>query len=106
MATPIAHKGSTAAAKVQAMTALDLLTKPELVQQAWDYFRNVQTKDLQYEPLISPNDQPAIELSREKMQKFVPELKKYYYDPARYKTYLDQLGIQYPTVRQNTGGAK
>ena len=45
MATPIAHKGATAGAKVQAMTMLDLLLKPELVDQAWDYFRNVQTKD-------------------------------------------------------------
>jgi aminobenzoyl-glutamate utilization protein B len=26
-------------------------------------------------------------------------LKKYYYDPARYKTYIEQLGIQYPTVK-------
>ena len=45
MATPIAHKGVTAGAKVQAMTILDLVTEPELVEQAWDYFRNVQTKD-------------------------------------------------------------
>jgi hypothetical protein len=29
-----------------------------------------------------------------------PEMKKYYYDPAKYKTYLEQLGINYPTVRQ------
>src|SRR5579862_9860407 len=34
MATPIAHKGSTAGAKVQAMTALDFLLQPELVQQS------------------------------------------------------------------------
>ena len=26
-------------------------------------------------------------------------MKKYYYDPTKYKTYLDQLGIKYPTVR-------
>ena len=45
MATPIAHKGTTAGAKVVAMTMLDLLLKPALVEQAWDYFRNVQTKD-------------------------------------------------------------
>ena len=31
MATPIAHKGVTAGAKVQAMTMIDLLTKPALV---------------------------------------------------------------------------
>jgi aminobenzoyl-glutamate utilization protein B len=99
MATPIAHKGSTAGAKVQAATALDFLLKPELIAQAWDYFRTVQTKDIKYEPLIGPDDKPAIELNKEKMERFAPELKKYYYNPAKYKTYLEQLGIQYPTVK-------
>src|SRR3989441_780970 len=100
MATPIAHKGSTAGAKVQAMTALDFLLTPALVQQAWEYFREVQTRDVKYTPLIGPADQPAIELNKEKMEKFVPELRKYYYDPSRFKTYLEQLGIRYPTVRK------
>jgi len=99
MAAPIAHKGSTAGAKVQAMTALDFLLQPELVQQAWDYFRNGQTKDVHYESFLSPGDQPAIEMNKEKMEKFTPQLKKYYYDPGRYKTYIEQLGIQYPTTR-------
>ena len=45
MATPIAHKGVVAGAKVQAMTMLDILLHPELVQKAWDYYNNVQTKD-------------------------------------------------------------
>ncbi|MGH9663166.1 MAG: amidohydrolase [Bryobacteraceae bacterium] len=99
MATPIAHKGSTAGAKVQVTTALDLLLRPELVSGAWDYFRTVQTKEVKYTPLIGPADRPAIEMNREKMEKYAPLLKKYYYDPAHYKTYLDQLGIRYPTVR-------
>src|SRR4029453_3742610 len=54
MATPIAHKGVIAGAKVQAMTVLDVLMKPDLVQQAWDYFRNVQTKETKYKPLLRP----------------------------------------------------
>jgi aminobenzoyl-glutamate utilization protein B len=99
MATPIAHKGSTTGAKVQAMTALDLLLQPQLISGAWDYFRNVQTKDIKYEPLIAATDQPALDLNREKMCRFAPQLRKYYYDPARYRTYLQQLGIKYPTVR-------
>jgi aminobenzoyl-glutamate utilization protein B len=99
MATPIAHKGVTAGAKVQAMTALDFLLNPELVTQAWDYFRNVQTKTRKYTPLIRPEDKPAIWLNTETMEKFRPEMRKYYYDQTRYKTYLDQLGIKYPTVR-------
>jgi len=100
MATPIAHKGSTAGAKVQAATALDFLLSPELVKRAWAYFHEVQTKETKYVPLIGPSDRPAIELNREKMAKFLPEVKKYYFDSAKHKTYLEQLGIKYPTVRR------
>lgn len=45
MATPIAHnKGVVAGAKVQAMTMVDLLPHPEIIQQAWTYFRDVRRK--------------------------------------------------------------
>ena len=99
MATPIAHKGCTAGAKVEAMTILDLLFKPEVLKEAWDYYNSVQTKDMKYTPLISNDDKPAIKLNTAIMETFRPEMKKYYYDPSRYSTYLEQLGIQYPTVR-------
>jgi aminobenzoyl-glutamate utilization protein B len=102
MATPIAHKGVIAGAKVQAMTMLDLLSRKELIDQAWTYFRDVQNKDTKYEPLIRPQDKPAIWLNKSTMDKYRAEMKKYYYDPSRYKTYLDQLGIKYPTVRTST----
>ena len=102
MATPIAHKGVIAGAKVQAMTVLDVLMRPEVVTDAWDYFRNVQTKTVKYTPLIRPQDKPATWLNEETMAKYRPELKKYYYDPTKFKTYLDQLGIKYPTVRTTT----
>src|SRR5437763_5840107 len=46
MATPIAHKGVIAGAKVQAMTMLDIVLHPELVEKSWDYFKNVQTKEM------------------------------------------------------------
>ena len=104
MATPIAHKGVIAGAKVQAMTILDVLMRPEVASQAWEYFRNVQTKDVKYTPLIRPADTPAISLNRETMARYRPELRTYYYDPAKYKTYLDQLGITYPTIRQPAPG--
>jgi aminobenzoyl-glutamate utilization protein B len=99
MATPIAHKGVVAGAKVQALTMLDALIRPELVEQAWDYFRNVQTKDVAYTPLIRPEDTPAVWLNEEVMTKYRPELREYYYDPTRYGSYLEQLGIEYPTTR-------
>ena len=98
MATPIAHKGIQYGAKVVALTVVDLLTRPELVTQAWDYFNNVQTKNTKYIPLIRPEDTPAIWLNKERMEKYRPEMKKYYYDPTKYKNYLDQLGIKYPTT--------
>ncbi len=103
MATPIAHKGATAGAKVVAMTVLDFLLRPELVQQAWDYFRNVQLKAQQYKPLIRPQDRPAIELNRGIMERYREQMRKYYYDPSKYSTYLEQLGVTYPTVRQPDG---
>jgi aminobenzoyl-glutamate utilization protein B len=102
MATPIAHKGVTAGAKVQAMTVIDLVMRPEVVQQAWDYFRNVQTKDVKYTPLLRAEDKPAIHLNKKITDQYRPEMRKYYFDPTKYKTYLDQLGIKYPTVRTST----
>jgi aminobenzoyl-glutamate utilization protein B len=99
MATPIAHKGVVAGAKVQAMTILDLVSRPELVEQAWKYFRDVQTKETKYEPLIRTQDQPAIWLNKATMERYRPEMKKFYYDPSRFPSYLDQLGIKYPTVK-------
>jgi len=99
MATPIAHKGVVAGAKVQALTMLDILTHPELVEKSWDYFKNVQTKDTQYKPFIRAGDVPAVWLNKKIMDQYRPEMKKLYYDPAKYGTYLEQLGIKYPTVR-------
>ena len=102
MATPIAHKGVTAGAKAEALTLLDMLVKPEVIKNAWTYFNDVQTKDTKYTPLISATDKPAITLNQGIMAQYRPEMKKYYYNPAKYKSYLDQLGIAYPTVRPAT----
>ena len=100
MATPIAHKGVTAGAMVQAMTMLDLLTRPEIVEAAWKYYREVQTKDQQYTSPLRPDDRPAIDLNTGIMERYRPEMRKYYFDPTKYQTYLEQLGITYPTVKR------
>jgi aminobenzoyl-glutamate utilization protein B len=99
MATPIAHKGVVAGAKVQAMTMLDILLHPDLVAKSWDYFKNVQTKDAQYKTFLRPGDKPAIWLNKDVMERFRPQMQKMYYDAGKYDTYLEQLGIKYPTVR-------
>jgi aminobenzoyl-glutamate utilization protein B len=100
MATPIAHKGVTAGAKVIALTTLDLLLRPALIEEAWKYFREVQTKETRYTPLISESDKPAVFLNKKLMDQYRPEMRKYYFNPSKYKTYLEQLGINYPTVKQ------
>jgi aminobenzoyl-glutamate utilization protein B len=100
MATPIAHKGVVAGAKVQAMTILDVLFTPQIDTDAWDYFNNVQTKDEKYKPFFAPTDKPPTWLNADIMAQYRPEMRKYYYDPKKYKTYLEQLGIEYPTVRK------
>jgi aminobenzoyl-glutamate utilization protein B len=99
MATPLAHKGVTAGAKAQAMTGLDLLLRPELVADAWRYFREVQTKDTKYTPLLRPGDRPVVTLNAATMGKYREQMRPLYYNPARYRTYLEQLGVKYPTVR-------
>jgi aminobenzoyl-glutamate utilization protein B len=99
MATPIAHKGATAGAKVVAMTLLDLLGRPGLVDSGWTDFRQVQTKDEKYVSFLRPEDQPAIELNSGIMARYRDKMKQFYYDPTKYRTYLEQLGIKYPTVR-------
>jgi len=103
MATPLAHKGTLAGAKAAALTLVDLFTNPKLLTDAKDYFTNVQNKEVHYKPFITANDPPAIFLNREIMDKYRPEMKKYYYDPVKYETYLEQLGITYPTLEKAQG---
>jgi aminobenzoyl-glutamate utilization protein B len=98
MATPVAHKGATAGAKVVAATMLDLIQNEELVDNAWTYFREEQTAEETYVPFIGDDDPPAIEKNRGIMGAYKEELSNYYYDPSKYDTYLEQLGIDYPQL--------
>jgi aminobenzoyl-glutamate utilization protein B len=101
MATPIAHKGATAGAKVVAMTVMDFLTQPDLMASAKDYFENEQKKETEYKPMITEQDPPPIELNTAIMEQFRPELEKFYFDETKYDTYLEQLGVEYPTVKED-----
>lgn len=95
-ATPVAHKGAVAGAKVVAMTVLDLLGTPRLRQEAWTYFTDVQTRDQQYVSLLRDHDHPPIEFNAGIMGRHKDQLRQFYYDPSRYRTYLEQLGVPYP----------
>ena len=103
MATPVAHKGATQGAKAYAMTIVDLLTRPDLLKASKDYFVNVQKAPEKYKPLLRPEDKPAIWLNKDTMDRYRPELRKYYYDPTKYKSYLEQLGIAYPPPMPEKG---
>lgn len=103
MATPIAHKGSNYGSRVVAMTAVDLLTRPELVADAKRYFDEVTTRDYRWESLIPLDTKPPTFLNEERMARFRPQLESLVYDPTRYATYLEQLGVEYPTVRRPVG---
>jgi aminobenzoyl-glutamate utilization protein B len=70
------------------------------VKEAWEYFNNIQTKDQKYIPFITKDDRPATHLNAEILGQFRSQMKRYYFDSSRHKTYLDQLGIKYPTVKE------
>jgi aminobenzoyl-glutamate utilization protein B len=97
MATPIAHKGAVAGGKAMAMTLLDLLTRPDLVVAAKRYFTDVQTKDVKYQPMLT-NETPYIEMNADIMAQFRDRMRPLYYNPKKHGTYLEQLGIAWPSL--------
>ena len=98
MATPVAHKGANVGAKVMALTMVDLLMNPDLITNANKYFNEVQLIDTTYVPFLSATEKPAIEKNVETMARFKTQLKELYYDASKYDTYMEQLGITYPTL--------
>ena len=102
MATPIAHKGIIAGSKVMAMTLVDLFVDPALLPSAKAFFKDVQTKDQKYQPVLTAADKPLITLNANIMAEFRPAMSKFYYDEKRYPSYLAQLGIAWPSVPLET----
>lgn len=96
MATPIAHKGAVTGAKAVALTVLDMMTTPALLASARDYFNNEQLKDTKYDPVLTAEDQPAIHLNKQLMEQMRPQMTPFYYNPKKYRSYLEQLGVAYP----------
>ena len=77
--TSISHKGQAAGAKVLAASIIDLLTSPELVAKARAEFE-VESKKTPYFSLLPTDAQPAVDLNRAEMEKFRPEMRKFYLD--------------------------
>ena len=73
----IAHKGAVVGAKVMAASILDLLTSAELRAAAKKQF-DEDTKDMKYFSLLPPGAKPPLDLNREIMEKYRPEMRKFY----------------------------
>jgi len=106
MATPIAHKGANYGSRVVALTAIDLVADPAKVEEAWDYHRNVTTAEREWVSLIPLDTEPPTHLNSDKMEAYRARLEALRYDPTRFDTYLEQLGIRYPTVREPEVGTE
>jgi aminobenzoyl-glutamate utilization protein B len=85
---------------------IDLIENPALLDAAWTYFREEQLAGTEYEPFIGPNDPPAIEKNRDTMAEFRDRLEAFYYDAARFDSYLEQLGVDYPQLEPPRGGRR
>ena len=77
LATSIAHKGAIAGAKAMAASATDLLLNPELIAKAKETFKQ-EIGDVEYRPLLPPDQKPPLELNRELMERYRPLMRKHY----------------------------
>lgn len=77
----IAHKGEVAGAKVLAASLLDLLTSAPLLARAKEQFQ-ADTRDTPYFSLLPAEAKPPLELNREMMERFRPEMRKHYLNRA------------------------
>ena len=73
----IAHKGEVAGAKVLAASILDLLTSPALLQKAHAEFQEA-TSGSKYFSLMPADAKPPLDMNRDMMEKFRPEMRKHY----------------------------
>lgn len=79
LATSIAHKGAVAGAKAMAGAAIDLLLDPKLVAKAKESFKE-EIGDVEYRPLLPPDQKPPLGLNRELMERYRPLMRKHYLD--------------------------
>ena len=64
-------------AKALAASLIDLLTSPDLLQKARAEFE-VQSKKTPYFSLLPPDATPPVELNQAEMEKYRPEMRKFY----------------------------
>jgi aminobenzoyl-glutamate utilization protein B len=77
----ISHKGQLAGAKALAASVIDLLTTPDMLQKARAEFE-VESKKTPYFSLVPPDAKPDLDLNRADMEKYRPDMKKFYLGKA------------------------
>ncbi|MEE8074299.1 MAG: hypothetical protein V3T60_01585 [Candidatus Binatia bacterium] len=77
LATSIAHKGAVAGAKTMAASTIDLLLDTKLVAKARETFKE-EIADVEYRPLLPPDQKPPLELNKEIMERYRPLMQKHY----------------------------
>jgi len=75
----ISHKGQVAGAKVLAASIIDLMSSPELLKKARAEFE-IESKKTPYFSLLPADVQPPLDLNRADMEKYRPEMRKFYLD--------------------------
>ncbi|HEY7299750.1 MAG TPA: amidohydrolase [Xanthobacteraceae bacterium] len=73
----ISHKGQIVGAKVLAASLIDLLTTPDLLQKARAEFE-AESKKTPYFSLVPADAKPDVDLNRADMEKYRPEMRKFY----------------------------
>jgi aminobenzoyl-glutamate utilization protein B len=96
LATPLAHKGISAAAKVLVASALDLMADPQKVAAIKADFQAQLSQYPQWKSLLPPDAEPPVAQNKELMEKYRPRLAPYEYDANSKRTYLEFLKIKYP----------
>jgi aminobenzoyl-glutamate utilization protein B len=77
-----AWKGLNAGAKAIAASAIDLLSQPDLLKVIRDEFE-AYSKEHPYKSFLPEGATPPLDLNKELMLKWRPQMEKYYLDPSK-----------------------
>jgi aminobenzoyl-glutamate utilization protein B len=77
-----AHKGANAGAKAMAATAIDLLTRPEVLTSIKEEFA-AYSKKHPYKPFLPADARPPLDMNADLMKQFIPLLQSHYVEDAR-----------------------
>src|SRR5262245_25072195 len=77
-----AHKGVNAGAKVMAGTAIDLLTRPDVLSAIQAEFADYSKKH-PYQPFLPDDAKPPLDMNAELMKQFIPLMRAHYVEDAK-----------------------